>query len=166
MRPAQTRAVVALATAFAVPRAGAACLTEAEVDALAQAIAAKTPAATPEGLSDADAACTRAALNQRLAARYGAVAGYKAGLTNAAVQKRFNYDKPVWGVLYQGMLLARTPSNVNVVEKLAAINQQHRLVYEAIVARDIDSARHAMRDHLVRCKRSTSQWYLQDAELP
>ena len=31
--------------------------------------------------------------------------GYKAGLTNPAVQKRFNYDKPVWGVLYEGMLL-------------------------------------------------------------
>ena len=69
-------------------------------------------------------------------------------------------------VIYQGMLLARTPSNVNVAEKLAAINQQHRLVYDAIVARDIDGARHAMRDHLNRCKRSTSQWYLQKAELP
>lgn len=68
--------------------------------------------------------------------------------------------------IYQGMLLARTPSNVNVAEKLAAINQQHRLVYDAIVARDVDAARHAMRDHLIRCKRSTSQWYLQGAELP
>ena len=68
--------------------------------------------------------------------------------------------------IYQGMLLARTPSNVNVAQKLAAINQQHRLVYDAIAARDIDGARHAMRDHLIRCKRSTSQWYLQEAELP
>ncbi len=105
MRPAQTLAVVALATAFAALPAAAACLSDAEVDALAEAIAAKTPADTPEGLSEADAACTRAALNRRLAARHGAVAGYKAGLTNAAVQKRFNYDKPVWGVLYQDMLL-------------------------------------------------------------
>ena len=32
--------------------------------------------------------------------------GYKAGLTNPAVQKRFNYDKPVWGKLDQGMLLS------------------------------------------------------------
>jgi DNA-binding FadR family transcriptional regulator len=68
--------------------------------------------------------------------------------------------------IYQGMLLARTPSNVNVAEKLAAINQQHRLVYDAIVARDVDGARRAMRGHLIRCKRSTSQWYLQEAELP
>jgi DNA-binding FadR family transcriptional regulator len=68
--------------------------------------------------------------------------------------------------IYQGMLLARTPSNVNVAEKLAAINQQHRLVYDAVLARDEAGARRAMRDHLIRCKRSTSQWYLQDAELP
>ena len=32
--------------------------------------------------------------------------GYKAGLTNPAVQKRFNTDKPVWGKLYEGMVLA------------------------------------------------------------
>jgi DNA-binding FadR family transcriptional regulator len=68
--------------------------------------------------------------------------------------------------IYQGMLLARTPSTVNVAEKLSAINQQHRLVYDAILARDVDGARRAMRDHLVRCKRSTSQWYLQPAALP
>jgi 2-keto-4-pentenoate hydratase len=32
--------------------------------------------------------------------------GYKAGLTNPAVQKRFNTDRPVWGKLYEGMVLA------------------------------------------------------------
>ena len=31
--------------------------------------------------------------------------GYKAGLTNPAVQKRFNASAPVWGVLYAPMLL-------------------------------------------------------------
>ncbi|MFT3721612.1 2-keto-4-pentenoate hydratase [Pseudorhodoferax sp.] len=90
---------------MAAGAAGAACLSDAEVAALADAIAAKTPAATPEGLDDADAACTRAKLNRRLAAHHGAVAGYKAGLTNPAVQKRFGTDKPVWGVLYADMLL-------------------------------------------------------------
>jgi 2-keto-4-pentenoate hydratase len=30
----------------------------------------------------------------------------KAGLTNPAVQKRFNTDRPVWGKLYEGMVLA------------------------------------------------------------
>jgi 2-keto-4-pentenoate hydratase len=100
----ETLAAVTLAALLATGAAQAACLSDAEVAALADAIAAKTPAATPENLSEADARCTRAKLNQRLAARYGAVVGYKAGLTNPAVQQRFQTDKPVWGVLYQGML--------------------------------------------------------------
>ena len=41
-----------------------------------------------------------------LTAQLGAPVGYKAGLTNPAVQKRFNADAPVWGVLYANMLLA------------------------------------------------------------
>ena len=81
------------------------CLTDAQTQALFDAFVAKTPATNPEGLSEADGACTRAKLNALLAKRYGAVIGYKAGLTNPAVQKRFNYDRPTWGVLYQGMLL-------------------------------------------------------------
>jgi GntR family transcriptional regulator, transcriptional repressor for pyruvate dehydrogenase complex len=61
--------------------------------------------------------------------------------------------------IYEGMLLARTPSSVKVNEKLSAINQQHRRVYDAIVAQDVAAAREAMRSHLIRCKLSTSQWY-------
>lgn len=104
----KTLAVVALGTALSVAAglANAACLTDAEVADMASAIAAKTPAVNPpEALNEADANCTRAKLHKLLAAKHGAVIGYKAGLTNPAVQKRFNYDKPVWGVLYQGMLL-------------------------------------------------------------
>lgn len=96
-------AVVALTLTAATAQAE--CLSDAQVSALFEAFVAKTPAANPEGLSEADGACTRAKLNTLLAKRYGAVIGYKAGLTNPAVQKRFNYDRPTWGVLYQGMLL-------------------------------------------------------------
>lgn len=103
MRMSKTLAAVICASVLATSQA--ACLSDADVVALADAIAAKQPAVTPENLSDADASCTRAKLNQRLAARYGAVVGYKAGLTNPAVQKRFQTDRPVWGVLYQGMVL-------------------------------------------------------------
>lgn len=35
----------------------------------------------------------------------GKVVGYKAGLTNAAVQKRFNYPAPVSGPLFRAMIL-------------------------------------------------------------
>jgi 2-keto-4-pentenoate hydratase len=86
--------------------AQAACLSDAEVVALHDAYEARRPAANPVGLNDADAECTRAKLNRLLAQRMGAVAGYKAGLTNPAVQKRFNASAPVWGVLYRSMLLA------------------------------------------------------------
>jgi 2-keto-4-pentenoate hydratase len=96
---------VALGTAVAAG-AQAECMSDAEVAAMAEALAARTPAANPpQDLSEADASCTRAKLNKLLAARYGAVIGYKAGLTNPTIQKRFTYEKPVWGVLYQGMVL-------------------------------------------------------------
>ena len=85
--------------------AQAACLSDAQVADLAASYKARTPAATPENLSDADGACTRAKFNAQLAHQMGKVIGYKAGLTNPAVQKRFNTDKPVWGKLYDGMVL-------------------------------------------------------------
>ncbi len=94
-----------LALAAALP-ARAACLADAEVDAMMAAYLARTPAATPEGLNNADGECTRGKLNQRLEARFGKPVGYKAGLTNPAVQKRFGADAPVWGTLYANMLLA------------------------------------------------------------
>lgn len=102
--------MLTLAVLLAPLTTQAECLGDAQVAALAEAIAAKTPAANPEGLSEADASCTRAKLQAHLARRHGAVVGYKAGLTNPAVQKRFNYDRPVWGALYQGMLLANGAS--------------------------------------------------------
>lgn len=93
-----------VAVAFAT-NAQAACLSDAQAAELVASYAAKTPAANPENLSDADGACTRAKVNALLAQRMGKVVGYKAGLTNPAVQKRFNTDKPVWGKLYEGMVL-------------------------------------------------------------
>lgn len=86
--------------------AQAACLSDEQVTALVKSMAAATPAQTMEGLSEDDGACTRQKLHQQLLSQYGSVIGYKAGLTNPAVQKRFNTDKPVWGRLYKGMLVA------------------------------------------------------------
>lgn len=82
------------------------CLSDAQVDAWVADYNARRPTTNPaEGMTGQDAACTRARLQQRLARQAGALAGYKAGLTNPAVQKRFNTDQPVWGALYQSMLL-------------------------------------------------------------
>lgn len=100
---ASSLAAVALLLGSAA--AGAACLGDAEAVALYEAYLARRPAANPEGLSAADGECTRAKFNRLLAVQMGPVAGYKAGLTNPAVQKRFNHDSPVWGTLYESMLL-------------------------------------------------------------
>lgn len=103
----KTLAAVALGTALAAlsATAHAACLSDGQVADFAAAREARTPAADIENLDEADAACSRAKLNQLLAQKHGTVIGYKAGLTNPAVQKRFNHDKPVWGALYQGTVL-------------------------------------------------------------
>ena len=98
--------ILMTALAAACLPASAACLSDAEAAALVANYLNKKPAATPEGLNDADAACTRAKVNKFLVQQTGAkVIGYKAGLTNPAVQKRFNASAPVWGVLYAPMLL-------------------------------------------------------------
>ena len=104
MTKTRTLVPLALAVAFAT-NASAACLSDAQAAELAAHYLSRQPAANPEGLSDADGACTRAKFNALLASSFGKVVGYKAGLTNPAVQKRFNTDKPVWGKLYEGMVL-------------------------------------------------------------
>jgi 2-keto-4-pentenoate hydratase len=95
--------VTLAATAALAP---AACLTDAQAQELVAQITAKTPAANPEGLSEADGDCSRGKVTALFEKGGAKVIGYKAGLTNPAVQKRFNHDKPVWGKLYQGMVLA------------------------------------------------------------
>ncbi|MEO8156021.1 MAG: fumarylacetoacetate hydrolase [Rhizobacter sp.] len=100
-----TRTLLAAALLATAPLVHPECLSDAQAVAMFDAYVDKMPAVNPEGLSEADGACTRTKFNALLAMRYGAVIGYKAGLTNPAVQKRFNYDQPTWGVLYEGMLL-------------------------------------------------------------
>ena len=100
------RVVIAAALTLTAVHAQAACLDDAQVAALAKGYFDRAPAPTPEGLTDADASCSRAKLHALLSQRLGKVIGYKAGLTNPAVQKRFNTDKPVWGRLYEGGILA------------------------------------------------------------
>lgn len=103
MTAKNTLAVVALAIASI--GAQATCLTDAQASAMMDKWIEKLPADTPEGLSEADGACSRAKFTALLELRFDNVVGYKAGLTNPAVQKRFNYDKPVWGKLFDSMVL-------------------------------------------------------------
>ncbi len=98
--------LIALAAIVSATTSQAQCLTDAQVDDFVGKYFAKAAALNPPAFSEEDGACTRAKLNAVLAKRLGKLIGYKAGLTNPAVQKRFNYDKPVWGKLYEGMLLS------------------------------------------------------------
>lgn len=87
------------------------CLADVAVNRLVADYNARKPAADlPTTLTSADAKCTRSKFQQRLAGQDGRLAGYKAGLTNPAVQKRFNTDQPVWGALYTSMLVGNFAS--------------------------------------------------------
>lgn len=102
----RTATVMALAVAALPLSTHAACLTDDQVAALFTAYQARQPAVTPEGLSAEEGECSRAKFNALQAKALGPAVGYKAGLTNPAVQKRFGADAPVWGALYAPMLLA------------------------------------------------------------
>lgn len=52
-----------------------------------------------------DAQCTRRMLVAELGKTQGKIVGYKAGLTNKAVQQRFGFPQPVYGTLFEKMLL-------------------------------------------------------------
>lgn len=99
--------VVAAAAALtlATTRVQGACLTDVQAAAMVASFMNRQPAANLEGLSAADGECTRAKVNHYLAQQLGKPVGHKAGLTNPAVQKRFNHDSPTRGMLYAPMLL-------------------------------------------------------------
>ncbi len=86
------------------------CLDDVAVNRMVADYNARRPTADLPAMTAADAHCTRSKLQQRLAGQAGRLAGYKAGLTNPAVQKRFNTDQPVWGALYTDMLLGNFAS--------------------------------------------------------
>ncbi len=84
----------------------AVCPTDLEAAAVAAAIVARQPAPIPAGeMSIADGLCGRDKVVRFLAQTYGEVAGYKAGLTNPAVQQRFKHDAPLRGTLFKSMLV-------------------------------------------------------------
>ena len=88
------------------------CLGAVPIAALASAYEARIAADNPPAdLTPAAAACSRAKYQAATACISGPLIGYKAGLTNSAVQKRFHTDRPVWGSLGQSMLLT-SPATV------------------------------------------------------
>jgi 2-keto-4-pentenoate hydratase len=99
--------VAAALTALGTGLAAAACPDDAVVATFAKDYLAKQPVtALGTGLDAADAACARNKLVADLEKTLGPVVGFKAGLTNKAVQERFGATAPVLGVLLQDMMLA------------------------------------------------------------
>jgi 2-keto-4-pentenoate hydratase len=105
MRLLQSFAAVTTVVLATFPLSAQACMSDADVAALFASYTAKTPAANPEGLNDAGGDCSRAKLTALMEKQGAKLVGYKAGLTNPAVQKRFNATQPVWGKLYENMML-------------------------------------------------------------
>ncbi len=88
------------------PAAHAACPSDVDTALMAARFANLQPAPNPPAeLTMAEALCGRDKLTALLAQSQGKVVGYKAGLTNPAVQKRFNHPSPVRGTLFEKMLL-------------------------------------------------------------
>lgn len=100
-------AAAALAGCAALRPDAPTCPTDAEIAEMARRYVALEPAANPaESMTMAGAVCGRDKLVRALGATQGRVVGYKAGLTNAAVQKRFNWNAPVRGTLFERGMLA------------------------------------------------------------
>jgi 2-keto-4-pentenoate hydratase len=88
------------------PAAWAACPAEEQVAAFVADY--RTNTVSPglgSQLTMQEALCAQAKVARRLADQLGPVVGYKAGLTNPAMQQRFGVDHPVRGVLLRDMLV-------------------------------------------------------------
>ena len=87
--------------------AAAACPSRERVNTLLRFMEAKEPVrGLRTDLSMRDGECGRQRLVERLESNDNRVIGYKAGLTNRAVQEQFGVASPVRGVLLEKMLLA------------------------------------------------------------
>lgn len=85
--------------------AHAACPSDIDTALMAARYANLQPAPNPQSdMTLADAACGRDKFTAFLTQNYGIAIGYKAALTNPAIQKRFNYPNPVRGTLFGKML--------------------------------------------------------------
>jgi 2-keto-4-pentenoate hydratase len=94
--------------------ADAACPDQDAVAAyVADFQAARTSLGFGNNLSLTDAECAKAKLVQELPRVQGPVVGYKAALTNPALQQRFGVTGPAWGTMFGKMMIgsgARLPA--------------------------------------------------------
>ena len=107
--------VVAVLAGCATTAEPPTCPTDAQAAEFARLYVAKQQIPLPpESMTMAGAECGRDKVTAHLGRAYGRVVGYKAGLTNPAMQKRINYPAPVRGTLFEQMILrdnAEVPVN-------------------------------------------------------
>lgn len=94
-----------LSCALGAATAQATCPSESAAAHLVARYLERQPLENPPAMTLAEGECGRDRVVALLGRQLGRVVGYKAGLTNPAIQKRFNYDQPVRGTLLAGMLL-------------------------------------------------------------
>jgi len=98
--------VLAIAASLSALPAAAACPSDAQVDAYLADYAQRRPSkGFGNDISYEDAECAKRKLGQKLGKVLGDPVGYKAGLTNPALQKRFGIDGPKWGYMYDRNLV-------------------------------------------------------------
>ena len=95
MRRSFLRSLAALTLAGSAAVSHATCPGDLETAALVARYLSLEPADNPAPMSLEDAECGRDKMVRFLEQQLGLRAGYKAGLTNPAVQKRFNHDAPM-----------------------------------------------------------------------
>jgi 2-keto-4-pentenoate hydratase len=110
--------LAALAGCASAPPDAPTCPTQAETAERAQRYVALSPIPNPPAALTMDgAACGAAKFIAALEPTHGKVVGYKAGLTNPAVQQRFGISSPLRGTLLAKMML---PDNAEVPAKFGA----------------------------------------------
>jgi len=114
MRPVKSFVVFAALLSLVLTTRGAtaACPSAEEVGAYVAQFVQRTPSnglTSVQGMQDAR--CAQEKVTRQLAAQLGPVVGYKAALTNPAMQERFGVTEPVHGRLLKHMLL---PDGVEV----------------------------------------------------
>ena len=102
MKLASTAAATLFLLAGAVQ---AACLGPDEAGLLLRHFIHRTAAPVPAPMTEAEGSCSRAQFHALLQQHHGRVIGYKAALTNPAIQRMLKANGPIWGRLYAGMLL-------------------------------------------------------------
>lgn len=129
---------------LAAAPAFAACPDDAEVAARAtNLLAGRVSEPYPALATEAEGLCAQAKLVTLLSQHWGRPVGYKLGLTSAPVQRLFQVDHPVRGVIFQNTLRLR--SGAEVAANFGAVSQVEADFLVRVRSARINRAGH---DHL------------------